>query len=72
MKSLTPLLYNMGFIWFCPIKANLIFIIADDLTFRDIGCYGGQAIRRISTFWRRKDAFRAPFPVILDVLADAA
>ncbi len=25
-------------------KPNLLFIIADDCTFRDIGCYGGQAI----------------------------
>jgi len=24
-------------------KPNLVFIIADDCTFRDIGCYGGQA-----------------------------
>ena len=24
-------------------KPNMVFIIADDLTFRDIGCYGGQA-----------------------------
>ena len=24
-------------------RPNLLFIIADDLTFRDIGCYGGQA-----------------------------
>lgn len=24
-------------------KPNFLFIIADDLTFRDIGCYGGQA-----------------------------
>ena len=24
-------------------KPNLIFVIADDCTFRDIGCYGGQA-----------------------------
>ena len=24
------------------IKPNLVFIIADDCTFRDIGCYGGQ------------------------------
>ena len=24
-------------------KSNLLFIIADDCTFRDIGCYGGQA-----------------------------
>ncbi|MEM9161209.1 MAG: sulfatase [Verrucomicrobiota bacterium] len=26
-----------------PEKPNLVFIIADDCTFRDIGCYGGQA-----------------------------
>ncbi|MEM9367091.1 MAG: sulfatase [Planctomycetota bacterium] len=25
-------------------KPNLVFVIADDCTFRDIGCYGGQAI----------------------------
>jgi uncharacterized sulfatase len=25
-------------------KPNLVFIIADDLTHRDIGCYGGQAL----------------------------
>lgn len=24
-------------------RPNMVFIIADDLTFRDIGCYGGQA-----------------------------
>ena len=24
-------------------KPNLVFIVADDCTFRDIGCYGGQA-----------------------------
>ena len=24
-------------------KPNMIFIIADDCTFRDIGCYGGRA-----------------------------
>ena len=24
-------------------KPNILFVIADDLTFRDIGCYGGQA-----------------------------
>ncbi len=24
-------------------KPNLVFIIADDMTFRDLGCYGGQA-----------------------------
>jgi uncharacterized sulfatase len=26
-----------------PQKPNIVFIIADDCTFRDIGCYGGQA-----------------------------
>ena len=34
-------------------KPNLLFIIADDCTFRDIGCYGGQAhtpnINRLAT-----------------------
>ncbi len=25
-------------------KPNLLFVIADDCTFRDIGCYGGQAL----------------------------
>ena len=25
-------------------RPNFLFIIADDCTFRDIGCYGGQAI----------------------------
>ncbi len=24
-------------------RPNMVFIIADDCTFRDIGCYGGQA-----------------------------
>ncbi|MCK4959060.1 MAG: twin-arginine translocation signal domain-containing protein, partial [Planctomycetes bacterium] len=24
-------------------KPNFLFVIADDCTFRDIGCYGGQA-----------------------------
>jgi len=24
-------------------KPNIVFVIADDCTFRDIGCYGGQA-----------------------------
>ena len=27
----------------CYAKPNFVFIIADDLTYRDIGCYGGQA-----------------------------
>ena len=25
-------------------RPNFLFVIADDCTFRDIGCYGGQAI----------------------------
>lgn len=25
-------------------KPNILFVIADDLTYRDIGCYGGQAL----------------------------
>ncbi len=25
------------------VKPNIVFIMADDLTFRDLGCYGGQA-----------------------------
>ncbi len=24
-------------------QPNLVFIIADDMTYRDLGCYGGQA-----------------------------
>ena len=36
-----------------PRSPNIVFIIADDCTFRDIGCYGGQAftpdIDRLST-----------------------
>ena len=28
---------------FVAATPNLVFIIADDCTFRDIGCYGGQA-----------------------------
>ena len=44
MKSLTPLLCTLWVsLGFAQSKTNLIFIIADDLTFRDIGCYGGQA-----------------------------
>lgn len=32
---------NVG--WTADSKPNFLFIIADDCTFRDIGCYGGQA-----------------------------
>lgn len=40
-----PLLLVAGFVSWTngAEKPNLVFIIADDCTFRDIGCYGGQA-----------------------------
>ena len=56
--SLSPLLINMKTLLFFLItltataddarsasstKPNIVFIIADDCTFRDLGCYGGQA-----------------------------
>lgn len=40
------LLFLIGTLWgqfVVAAKPNLLFIIADDCTFRDIGCYGGQA-----------------------------
>ena len=44
MKSLIPLLCAVCVsLDFAQAKPNLVFIIADDLTLRDIGCYGGQA-----------------------------
>ena len=44
MKSLIPLFGAVCVsLDFAQAKPNLVFIIADDLTFRDIGCYGGQA-----------------------------
>ncbi len=42
MKALFPFLL-LAAIPFSSAKPNLVFIIADDMTFRDIGCYGGQA-----------------------------
>ncbi len=41
MKLLFPLLLLAATVGYA--KPNLVFIIADDLTYRDIGCYGGQA-----------------------------
>ncbi|MFT5125573.1 MAG: N-sulfoglucosamine sulfohydrolase, partial [Verrucomicrobiales bacterium] len=44
MKALTILLLCA---LTCPLSAknpNLLFIIADDCTHNDIGCYGGQAL----------------------------
>ncbi len=44
MKSLLPLVCALlNSLAFAQSKPNLVFIIADDLTFRDIGSYGGQA-----------------------------
>jgi len=44
MKSVLPLLsLLLSSFASAQLKPNLVFIIADDLTFRDIGCYGGQA-----------------------------
>ncbi|MEN8774745.1 MAG: sulfatase [Akkermansiaceae bacterium] len=39
MKILLFLLLGI----FASAKPNIVFIIADDCTFRDLGCYGGQA-----------------------------
>lgn len=44
MNRITPALLLILAIATCAIgKPNIVFIIADDCTFRDIGCYGGQA-----------------------------
>ncbi len=48
MKSKIPLILfalcvSFSFSLGAAEKPNMIFIIADDCTFRDIGCYGGQA-----------------------------
>ena len=36
-------LHSVSSFCFAETRPNLIFVIADDCTFRDIGCYGGQA-----------------------------
>ena len=55
------------------IKPNLVFIIADDCTFRDIGCYGGQArTPNIDTLGQAGDAVHPVFSGRADVFADAA
>lgn len=37
-------LFWIGLSAFAGDKPNLVFVIADDLTYRDLGCYGGQAL----------------------------
>ncbi len=42
----TLLIYTLGLaanLFAQPGKPNIVFMIADDCTYRDIGCYGGQA-----------------------------
>lgn len=46
MKISTWIILNIigfGILCYAESKPNFVFIIADDCTFRDIGCYGGQA-----------------------------
>ena len=40
---LTALLFAAATGFGGPSKPNIVFMIADDCTFRDLGCYGGQA-----------------------------
>ena len=40
---LAVLILSLGFVSAASAKTNFLFIIADDCTHRDIGCYGGQA-----------------------------
>ena len=44
--NIRPCLWLLWFLGIFSVSAsqpNMVFIIADDCTFRDIGCYGGQA-----------------------------
>ena len=34
-------------------RPNVLIILADDMGFSDLGCYGGEIARRTSTGWRR-------------------
>ena len=43
MKTILILLCTFATIPFAAQKPNLLFVIADDCTHRDLGCYGGQA-----------------------------
>ncbi|MFT6861992.1 MAG: N-sulfoglucosamine sulfohydrolase [Akkermansiaceae bacterium] len=43
MKSLLFFLFTLAVAADDSKKPNIVFIIADDCTFRDLGCYGGQA-----------------------------
>ena len=40
---LIPILFGMRHAVHGATKPNFVFVIADDLTYRDLGCYGGQA-----------------------------
>ncbi len=42
MRALLPLIF-VALVSIAQAKPNFVFIIADDLTYRDLGCYGGQA-----------------------------
>jgi N-sulfoglucosamine sulfohydrolase len=44
MKTILILLCSFATIPFAALRPNLLFVIADDCTHRDIGCYGGQAL----------------------------
>ena len=43
MKYLLITLFAAAFSAAAQTQPNLVFIIADDMTYRDLGCYGGQA-----------------------------
>ena len=44
----------LGTTVFAQDKPNIIVILADDLGFSDLGCYGGEIKRPYWTRWQRK------------------